>query len=48
MFKNYKKLGIIIPEFEGLEKGFCEISVDISYNGEVFSSKKSFKFLGKF
>lgn len=25
VFKNYKKLGIIIPEFEGLEKGFCEI-----------------------
>lgn len=46
VFKNEKKLGVIIPELDNVPPGIQEIGIEVSFNGQQFScSKKTFRYL---
>lgn len=46
VFKNEKKIGVVIPEIENTPPGINEIGIEISFNGQQFScSKKCFRYL---
>ena len=46
VYKNEKKLGVVVPELDELPMGIHEVGVEISFNGQQFSSsKKAFKYI---
>ena len=46
VFKNEKKIGVIIPDLDNIPAGIQEIGIEISFNGQQFScSKKTFRYL---
>jgi len=46
VFKNEKKIGVIIPELDNTPPGIQEIGIEVSFNGQQFScSKKTFRYL---
>jgi len=38
VYKNHTRLGVIVPEIDELPPGINEVQVEISYNGQKFSS----------
>jgi hypothetical protein len=46
VFKNEKKIGIIVPELEDLPTGIHEVIIEVSFNCHQYSNnRKSFKYL---
>ena len=49
VYKNSRKIGVIIPEIEDVSPGISEIFIEISFNGQQYSnSQKKIKYLGIF
>lgn len=46
VFKNEKKIGVVIPELDNVPPGIQDIGIEISFNGQQFScAKKTFRYL---
>lgn len=49
VYKNSTKIGVIIPELDQVPVGIFDVGVEISYNGQCFSTAgKTFRFYGKY
>ncbi|EGR29393.1 rcc1 family hect domain protein, putative [Ichthyophthirius multifiliis] len=46
VYKNSQKIGVIIPELDQVPQGIFDIGIEISYNGQCFSSSgKTFRYM---